>query len=68
MARGERVPGKDPRHFAYVNTTVHRNLYRISLPLSGIRLSEALNDIVRMTKPGMPGCNDGLRAVSKRTL
>lgn len=26
------VPGKDPEHFAYVNTTVHRNLYRISLP------------------------------------
>jgi hypothetical protein len=26
------VPGIDPFHFAYVNTTVHRNLYRISLP------------------------------------
>ena len=26
------VPGKDLAHFAYVNTTVHRNLYRISLP------------------------------------
>jgi hypothetical protein len=26
------VPGKDPEHFAFVNTTVHRNLYRISLP------------------------------------
>jgi len=26
------VPGADPTHFAYVNTTVHRNLYRISLP------------------------------------
>jgi eukaryotic-like serine/threonine-protein kinase len=26
------VPGNDPSHFAYVNTTVHRNLYRISLP------------------------------------
>jgi len=26
------VPGTDPEHFAYVNTTVHRNLYRISLP------------------------------------
>ncbi len=25
------VPGRDPAHFAYVNTTVHRNLYRISL-------------------------------------
>jgi DNA-binding winged helix-turn-helix (wHTH) protein/Tol biopolymer transport system component len=26
------VPGQDPGHYAYVNTTVHRNLYRISLP------------------------------------
>jgi DNA-binding winged helix-turn-helix (wHTH) protein/Tol biopolymer transport system component len=32
IARGELVPGKDPAHFAYVHTTVHRNLYRISLP------------------------------------
>ncbi len=32
IARGQLVPGKDPAHFAYVNTTVHRNLYRISLP------------------------------------
>jgi hypothetical protein len=32
IARGELVPGKDPAHFAYVNTTVHRNLYRVSLP------------------------------------
>jgi eukaryotic-like serine/threonine-protein kinase len=32
IARGELVPGKDPAHFAYVKTTVHRNLYRISLP------------------------------------
>ena len=32
IARGELIPGKDPAHFAYVNTTVHRNLYRISLP------------------------------------
>jgi hypothetical protein len=32
IARGDLVPGKDPAHFAYVNTTVHRNLYRISLP------------------------------------
>ena len=30
--RAELVPGEDPSHFAYVNTTVHRNLYRISLP------------------------------------
>jgi DNA-binding winged helix-turn-helix (wHTH) protein/Tol biopolymer transport system component len=26
------VPGQDLSHFAYVNTTSHRNLYRISLP------------------------------------
>jgi DNA-binding winged helix-turn-helix (wHTH) protein/Tol biopolymer transport system component len=26
------VPGEDLSHFAYVNTTAHRNLYRISLP------------------------------------
>jgi eukaryotic-like serine/threonine-protein kinase len=26
------VPGKDVSHFAYVNTTAHRNLYRISVP------------------------------------
>lgn len=32
ISRGELVPGKDPAHFAYVNTTVRRNLYRISLP------------------------------------
>ena len=32
VARGELVPGKDPEHYAWVNTTVHRNLYRISLP------------------------------------
>ena len=30
--RAELVPGKDLSHFAYVNTTVHRNLYRVSLP------------------------------------
>jgi eukaryotic-like serine/threonine-protein kinase len=30
--RAELVPGEDPFHFAYVNTAVHRNLYRISLP------------------------------------
>jgi hypothetical protein len=30
--RADLVPGIDPVHFAYVNTTVHRNLYRISLP------------------------------------
>jgi DNA-binding winged helix-turn-helix (wHTH) protein/Tol biopolymer transport system component len=32
IARGELVPGRDPAHFAYVNTAEHRNLYRISLP------------------------------------
>jgi DNA-binding winged helix-turn-helix (wHTH) protein/Tol biopolymer transport system component len=32
VPRENLVPGKDPEHFAYVNTTVHRNLYRISLP------------------------------------
>jgi DNA-binding winged helix-turn-helix (wHTH) protein/Tol biopolymer transport system component len=32
VGRGELVPGKDPEHYAWVNTTVHRNLYRISLP------------------------------------
>jgi hypothetical protein len=26
------VPGKSPTHYAYVNTTAHRNLYQISLP------------------------------------
>jgi DNA-binding winged helix-turn-helix (wHTH) protein/Tol biopolymer transport system component len=30
--RAELVPGEDLSHFAYVNTTAHRNLYRISLP------------------------------------
>ena len=28
----ELIPGKDPRQYAWVNRTVHRNLYRISLP------------------------------------
>jgi len=32
VSREELVPGKDPEHYAWVNTTVHRNLYRISLP------------------------------------
>ena len=32
VSREEPVPGKDPEHYAWVNTTVHRNLYRISLP------------------------------------
>ena len=30
--RANLVPGKDPSDYVYVNTTVHRNLYRISLP------------------------------------
>jgi hypothetical protein len=30
--RAELVPANDISHFAYVNTTVNRNLYRISLP------------------------------------
>jgi hypothetical protein len=32
VPREEVVPGLDPEHYGYVNTTVHRNLYRISLP------------------------------------
>jgi DNA-binding winged helix-turn-helix (wHTH) protein/Tol biopolymer transport system component len=32
ISRAELVPGMDLSHCAYVNTTVHRNLYRISLP------------------------------------
>jgi eukaryotic-like serine/threonine-protein kinase len=32
VGRGELVPGKDPEHYAWINTSVHRNLYRISLP------------------------------------
>jgi hypothetical protein len=32
IAHGDLIPGKDPAHFAYVNTTVHRNLYRVTLP------------------------------------
>jgi hypothetical protein len=30
--RYELVPGEDLTHFAYVKTTAHRNLYRVSLP------------------------------------
>ena len=30
--RAELTPGKDPGHYAWVNTTDHRNLYQISLP------------------------------------
>ncbi|MGH9587370.1 MAG: winged helix-turn-helix domain-containing protein [Acidobacteriaceae bacterium] len=32
VGRAEVIPGKDPAHYAWVNTTVHRNLYKISLP------------------------------------
>ena len=32
VPRGALVPGRDPSHYVYVNTTVHRNLYRITLP------------------------------------
>jgi DNA-binding winged helix-turn-helix (wHTH) protein/Tol biopolymer transport system component len=32
VARADLVPGRDPSHYAYVNTTVHKNLYRIILP------------------------------------
>jgi eukaryotic-like serine/threonine-protein kinase len=32
VPRDSLVPGEDPEHYAYVNTTVHQNLYRISLP------------------------------------
>jgi hypothetical protein len=32
LSRAELVPGKDLSHYAYVNTTAHQNLYRISLP------------------------------------
>jgi DNA-binding winged helix-turn-helix (wHTH) protein/Tol biopolymer transport system component len=32
VPRGALVPGRDPSHYVYVNTTAHRNLYRITLP------------------------------------
>ena len=32
VPRAELVPGTDPGQYAWVNTTIHRNLYRISLP------------------------------------
>jgi DNA-binding winged helix-turn-helix (wHTH) protein/Tol biopolymer transport system component len=32
ISRAELVPGTDLSHYAYVNTVVHRNLYRVSLP------------------------------------
>lgn len=32
ISRAGLAPGMDPGHYAWVNTSVHRNLYRISLP------------------------------------
>jgi DNA-binding winged helix-turn-helix (wHTH) protein/Tol biopolymer transport system component len=32
IPRADLVPGEEPGYFAYVKTTTHRNLYRISLP------------------------------------
>jgi len=32
VGRAEIVPGKDPEHYAWVNTTLHRNLYRVLFP------------------------------------
>jgi DNA-binding winged helix-turn-helix (wHTH) protein/Tol biopolymer transport system component len=32
LNRAYLIPGNDPNHYAYVETTVHRNLYRITLP------------------------------------
>jgi hypothetical protein len=32
VPRESLVPGNDPSHYAYVSTTVHRNIFRISLP------------------------------------
>lgn len=32
VPRSVLVPGKDPDHYAWINATVQRNLYRISLP------------------------------------
>lgn len=32
VPRADLVPGLEPSRYAYVNNTVHRNLYRISLP------------------------------------
>lgn len=30
--RADLLPGEDISHYAYVNSTVHRNLYRVLLP------------------------------------
>ncbi len=32
VPRAELISGADLEHFAYVKTTVHRNLYRVSIP------------------------------------
>lgn len=32
FGRADFIPGDDLSHYAYVNTTVHRNLYRVSIP------------------------------------
>lgn len=32
VGRAGIVPGRDPEHYVWVNNTVHRNLYRITLP------------------------------------
>jgi len=32
IPRGVLIPGRDPDHYAWINATVQRNLYRISLP------------------------------------
>jgi hypothetical protein len=32
VPRADLIPGADLDHFAYVKTTVHRNLFRVSLP------------------------------------
>jgi DNA-binding winged helix-turn-helix (wHTH) protein/Tol biopolymer transport system component len=32
VSRAALIPGRDLQHYAYVNTTVHHNLYRVSLP------------------------------------
>ncbi|HET9743583.1 MAG TPA: winged helix-turn-helix domain-containing protein [Terriglobales bacterium] len=32
IERAPLIPGKNPDHYAWVNTTAHRNLYRVTLP------------------------------------
>jgi hypothetical protein len=31
VPRADLIAGKDPAHYAFVNTTVHRNLFSVSL-------------------------------------